>query len=798
MARNLVIVESPAKARTLAKYLGRNYLVKASVGHIIDLPKSKLGVDIANDFEPDYQVIRGKAKIIEDLKKAAKGKDNIYLAPDPDREGEAIAWHIASKLGRSRGKIRRVLLYEITKQAVQEALTRPQELNQDRFEAQVARRVLDRLVGYQLSPLLWKKVRRGLSAGRVQSVALRIVCERERAIQAFTAEEYWSVTARLAAAAPPVFEARLIEVEGRRLDNKTFRLENQRQVDEVLARLGTPGADGGAAGRNGQGVDWIVTDVDTRERRRNPAPPFITSKLQQEASRKLSFPPGRTMRIAQRLYEGVELGSEGAVGLITYMRTDSTRVSDEAVRAVRGYVAERYGEQYLPPKPNVYRSRKSAQDAHEAIRPTSMANVPDQMAAFLSKEELALYTLIWNRFTASQMAAARFDQTAADIAAGDCRFRATGHTMTFDGFIRVYTEGRDEEVTAEDDDEHDLTLPPLAPGMRLTLQEIVPAQHFTQPPPRFTQATLIKELEENGIGRPSTYATIMSTLLDKEYVVEGDGRRLRPTELGFLITDLLVASFPDVLNVEFTAGMEDVLDHVEEGRENWKAVLRRFHDPFRKDLERAEAEMRDVKREGQPTDIPCEKCGAHMIIRWGRRGEFLACPKYPECRNTKNFRREADRIVVLEAEETDEKCEKCGKPMRVRVGRYGKFLGCSGYPECTSIRPLVRPTSIDFRCPDCHEGDLLERRSRRGKVFYGCSRYPKCRFAVWNRPVDRRCPQCDAAYLVEKTTKRYGTQLRCVREGCGFVESVEERPAGQSAAAAENETEGEGGAEVQP
>jgi DNA topoisomerase-1 len=798
MARNLIIVESPAKARTLAKYLGRNYLVKASVGHIIDLPKSKLGVDIANDFEPDYQVIRGKAKIIEDLKKAAKGKDNIYLAPDPDREGEAIAWHIASKLGRSRGKIRRVLLYEITKQAVQEALTRPQELNQDRFEAQVARRVLDRLVGYQLSPLLWKKVRRGLSAGRVQSVALRIVCERERAIQAFTTEEYWSVTARLAAATPPVFEARLVEVAGQRLDNRTFRLENQQQVDGVLARLGTPGAGGDAAGRNGQGVDWIVTDVDTRERRRNPAPPFITSKLQQEASRKLSFAPGRTMRIAQRLYEGVELGSEGAVGLITYMRTDSTRVSDEAVRGVRGYIAERYGAEYLPAKPNVYRSRKSAQDAHEAIRPTSMANAPDHVASFLSKEELGLYTLIWNRFTASQMAAARFDQTAADIAAGDCRFRATGHTMTFDGFIRVYTEGRDEEVTAEDDDEHDLALPPLASGVRLTLQEIVPAQHFTQPPPRFTQATLIKELEENGIGRPSTYATIMSTLLEKEYVVEGDGRRLRPTELGFLITDLLVASFPDVLNVEFTAGMEDVLDHVEEGRENWKTVLRRFHEPFRKDLERAEAEMRDVKREGQPTDIPCDKCGAQMIIRWGRRGEFLACPKYPECRNTKNFRREADKIVVLEAEETDETCEKCGKPMRVRVGRYGKFLGCSGYPECTSIRPLVRPTSIDFRCPDCHEGDLLERRSRRGKVFYGCSRYPKCRFAVWNRPVDRRCPQCDAAYLLEKTTKRYGTQLRCAREGCDFVESVEERPAGQSATGAESETEGEGGAEVQP
>ncbi len=785
MARNLVIVESPAKARTLAKYLGRNYVVKASVGHIVDLPKSKLGVDIEKDFEPDYQVIRGKAKIIEDLKKAAKGKDNIYLAPDPDREGEAIAWHIASKLGRSRGKIRRVLLYEITKQAVQEALTRPQELNQDRFEAQVARRVLDRLVGYQLSPLLWKKVRRGLSAGRVQSVALRIVCERERAIQAFVAEEYWSVVAKLAGGEPPVFEARLVEVRGQRLDNKTFRLENQQQVDDVLGHLQAPGASADGAARNGQVVEWIVTDVDTKERRRNPAPPFITSKLQQEASRKLSFAPGRTMRVAQRLYEGVELGNEGAVGLITYMRTDSTRVSNEAVAGVRSYIGDRYGAEYLPTKPNVYRSRKSAQDAHEAIRPTSMTYGPEQVAAFLSKEELGLYTLIWNRFTASQMAAARFDQRTADIAADDCRFRATGHTMTFDGFIRVYTEGRDEEVSVEDDDERDLTLPPLSSGMRLSLQEIVPAQHFTQAPPRFTQATLIKELEENGIGRPSTYATIMGTLLDKEYVAEGDGRRLRPTELGFLITDLLVTSFPDVLNVEFTAGMEDILDHVEEGKEHWKAVLRRFHEPFQKDLERAEAEMRDVKREGQPTDIPCDKCGTNMIVRWGRRGEFLACPKYPECRNTKNFRREGDTIVVLEAEESDETCEKCGKPMRVRVGRYGKVLGCSGYPECTSIRPLVRPTAIDMRCPDCHEGEILERRSRRGKVFYGCGRYPKCRFAVWNRPLDQRCPRCEATYLVEKVTKRYGTQRRCVREGCAFVEQVEEGPDAQPDGGAE-------------
>ena len=758
MARNLVIVESPAKARTLAKYLGRSYEVKASVGHIIDLPKSKLGVDIENGFEPDYQVIRGKAKVVEELRKAAKGKDAVYLAPDPDREGEAIAWHIASKLGRSKQKVRRVLLYEITKEAVLEALKHPRDLDQDRFEAQVARRVLDRLVGYQLSPLLWKKVRRGLSAGRVQSVALRIVCEREREIRAFVPEEYWSVAAQLEGPTPPPFEARLAEVAGQRVDNKTFRLESRERVDEVLQGL--------------ENVQWVVTEVETRERRRNPAPPFITSKLQQEASRKLSYAPRRTMRIAQHLYEGVDVGAKGAVGLITYMRTDSTRVSKEALAAVRQYIANRFGGEYVPKKPVVYRSRKSAQDAHEAIRPTSMEHDPDSVAPYLGKEELALYTLIWNRFAASQMEAARFDHTTADIAAGNCRFRATGQRMKFDGFIRVYTEGRDDDMP-DDEEGEERTLPPLTVGMQLRLHDIVPAQHFTQALPRFTQATLIKELEENGIGRPSTYATIMTTLLDKEYAAEDEARRLRPTELGFLITDLLVESFPDVLNVEFTAGMEDVLDRIEEGKENWKAALHRFHAPFAKDLKRAEKQMRDVKREESPTDVSCEKCGGMMVVRWGRRGEFLACSKYPECRNTKNFQRDGGKVVIVRDEETSEVCEKCGKPMVVRVGRYGKFLGCSGYPECNGIQSLVRPSSIGMRCPECREGEVVERRSRRGKVFYGCNRYPKCRFAVWNRPVSQLCPRCGAIYLTEKATARYGTVRRCVREGCDYQEQLD-------------------------
>jgi len=514
MAKNLVIVESPAKAKTLGKYLGRNYQVKASIGHVMDLPKSKLGVDVEKDFAPEYHVIQGKTKVLDEIKKAAEDKENIYLAPDPDREGEAIAWHIAQKLGRRRKNVHRVLFNEITKKAVLEALQNPGKLDQHRFDAQQARRVLDRLVGYKLSPLLWTKVRRGLSAGRVQSVAVRIISERERAIRAFTPEEYWTVEARLEAGAPPPFAARLAEVGGQKLDHKQFRLGAKAEVDAALAGL--------------TGAEWTVTNVERKERRRHPTPPFITSRLQQEASRKLGYQPSRTMRIAQRLYEGVELGDEGSVGLITYMRTDSTRISGEALAAARDYIQGRYGADYLPESPNVYRSKKDAQDAHEAIRPTSMEYDPDSVARYLSREELSLYTLIWNRFVASQMASAVYDATAIDIAADGCRFRATGQILKFDGFIRVYTEGQDDRP-AQTDSEDEATegqLPPLEEGAVVRLDELLPEQHFTQPPPRFTQATLIKELEENGIGRPSTYAAIMGTILNKEYVVEDDQRRL--------------------------------------------------------------------------------------------------------------------------------------------------------------------------------------------------------------------------------------------------------------------------------
>ncbi len=770
MAKNLVIVESPAKAKTLQKYLGRDYQVKASVGHILDLPKSKLGVEIENDFRPEYTVIHGKKKIIDELREAAKGKENIFLAPDPDREGEAIAWHIAEKIGgRGKGKksnIHRVLFNEITKNAVQKAIKEPRELDRDLYEAQQTRRILDRLVGYQISPLLWKKVRRGLSAGRVQSVAVRLICERENEIRAFQPVEYWSITARLEGQNPPPFEARLLRIGDQRLDPEKFRVENEAAAAELVSRL--------------RSEPWTVTKIERKERRRNPAPPFITSRLQQEASRKLGFSPSRTMRAAQHLYEGIELGSEGAVGLITYMRTDSTRVSPEAIGAVRGLIGERYGKEYLPENPVTYSTKKGAQDAHEAIRPTSMEYPPERLSGSLGKDEMALYNLVWNRFVASQMMPAVFDHTAVDIEADGTTFRATGQVMKFDGFIRVYTEGRDDEKKGEDDEENEAErrLPLLQEGEKLRLHELLPEQHFTQPPPRFTQAALIKELEEKGIGRPSTYASIVSTILNKEYVSEDKQRRLRPTELGFLVTELLVDAFPDVLNVEFTAGMESTLDEIEEGRQKWVEAMRRFYEPFSRDLASADERMRNVKAEGQPTEIACAQCGSKMVIKWGRSGEFLACPRYPECKNTSNFvRDEEGNLKVAEEEVTNEVCENCGRPMQVRFGRYGKFLGCSGYPECKTVRSLTRPVPTGVACPECKQGEVMEKRSRRGKVFYSCNRFPNCRFATWDRPIPEACPQCSAPFLVEKTTKRAGTVRRCLSEGCDYQETVAEAEA---------------------
>jgi DNA topoisomerase-1 len=754
-AKNLVVVESPAKARTLEKYLGRDFQVKASVGHIVDLPKSKLGVDIKKGFAPDFHVIQGKKKVVEELRRAAKDKENIYLASDPDREGEAIAWHIADQIGKDHHRVHRVLINEITRKAVMEAIDRPHKLDRKKFEAQIARRILDRLVGYQISPLLWKKVRRGLSAGRVQSVAVRLVCEREREIRAFVPQEYWSLTALLEGRVAPSFAARLVQWRGEKIDNKKFRIASEAEVQEITRSL--------------EGLPWVIGQVEKKERRRFPTPPFVTSKLQQEAARKLGFQPQRTMQIAQHLYEGVELGAEGAVGLITYMRTDSTRVSAEALQEARRFIHGQYGDRYLPEKPVVYRSKKGVQDAHEAIRPTSLEYTPERVRRYLRRDHFALYSLIWDRFVASQMAPALFDQTGFEIQVGEALFRATGQQLKFDGFMRIYTEGKDDG-----DEEPEATLPDLREGDSLRLLSLEPRQHFTQPRPRFTQATLIKELEEDGIGRPSTYAGILSNILDREYVVLDERKCLVPTELGFLVTDLLIHSFPDILNVRFTAAMENILDKVEEGKEDWLKAMKRFYASFSRDLKKAEAEMRDVKRQEVPTDIPCEKCGAMMVVKWGRNGEFLACPNYPECKNTKNFTRGANGDVqVAEEREVHETCERCGRPMQLRWGKYGRFLGCSGYPECKNIRSLDKPVDLGIKCPTCKEGNLQERKSRRGKIFYGCDRYPQCKFAAWDRPVAESCPKCGEPILLEKVTKRSGRVRHCHKKECGYRARVE-------------------------
>jgi DNA topoisomerase-1 len=752
VAKNLVIVESPAKAKTIKRYLGSDYQVTPSVGHVVDLPKSTLGVDIEHDFKPEYHVIPGKAKVIEEIKKQAKGKDHIYLATDPDREGEAIAFHIADRLGKTlNGKIQRILLHEITKDGVKAAIEHPTELNRPLFDAQQARRVLDRLVGYRISPILWDKVKRGISAGRVQSVALRIIVEREKEREAFRAEEYWTLDAQLQGNNPPPFKARLFSHASQRIDNKNYKLPEKEARDVMAACESKP---------------FVVKSIERKEVKRSPTPPFITSRLQQEAARKLYFSPSRTMKIAQRLYEGVELGDAGATGLITYMRTDSPRVSPQALEMARGYIANRYGTEYLPDHANFYKGSKSSQDAHEAIRPTSTDRDPESIARYLDKDELALYTLIFNRFVSSQMVPAVFDRTTIDIESGDAIFRATGQVMKFDGFMRVYIEGQDEP------EEQEGMLPQLSEGEILSLLGFDPQQHFTQPPPRFSQATLIKELEEKGIGRPSTYVSIMNSLT-KVYVEEDESKRLRPTSLGRVVSDLLVTGFPDILEVGFTAKLEDELDDVEEGRDGWIPTLHRFWKPFEKRLGEAKDTMPEVKRTGVKTGLKCEQDDGEMVIKWGRNGEFLACSNYPKCRNTKEFKRDEQGGIQIQesvaATMTDVICDKCGKPMVRKRSRFGEFLGCSGYPDCDGIKRLkAEPVKTGVHCPECKEGEMLERRTRRGKVFWGCGRYPKCKFASWDKVIPQPCPSCAAPYLVEKVTKKEGARWQCAKEGCDY------------------------------
>jgi DNA topoisomerase-1 len=755
---DLVIVESPAKAKTIEKILGKGYTVKASVGHVRDLPPKRLGVDVQANFAPEYIVIRGKAKVLEELRASAKRAGKIYLAPDPDREGEAIAWHIAQELdGKKQDTIYRVLFNEITPRAIAAAMRNPGRIDEHKVNAQQARRILDRLVGYQISPLLWRKVRRGLSAGRVQSVALRLVCDREKEIEAFVPQEYWTVTVVLEGNQPPSFEAQLTKIDGKKAEIQTAEV-----AQAVAAKL--------------RDAQFTVGDVKTRERRRQPPAPFITSRLQQDGANRLRFTARKTMTLAQGLYEGLAIGPEGVVGLITYMRTDSTRVSEDAQRETLVYIGSSFGPAYVPEKPNIYRSKKNAQDAHEAIRPTSALRVPDDVRPFMDRDHHALYQLIWSRFVASQMRPAIFDVTTADIQAADFVLRASGAVLKFDGFLKVYAEEQPANRQGEEDEGNaNRPLPPLEPGQVLRVLEVKPEQHFTQPPPRYTEASLVAELERCGVGRPSTYATILSIIQDRDYV-ETKERKFYPTDLGRLISDLLVEHFPDVMDIEFTAAMEDLLDQVEEGRKPWVGVLQEFYGPFEKNLQAASQRMPSIKDMVEPTTEVCEQCGKQMVIRLGRYGKFLACSGYPECKSTRPLKAEDGQANQVGAV-TTEVCEQCGSPMVVRKGRYGEFLACSSYPTCK----VAKPMRLGIACPtEGCSGDLVQRRTKRGRMFYGCNRYPDCQYTLWSKPVPVPCPNCQAPFLVEQGNARKGKVLRCMRESCGYESAAEPAAAQQS------------------
>ena len=758
MSKPLVVVESPTKVRTIKKYLGSDYNVAATVGHIKDLPSKEMGIDVENGFKPKYQYIPGKQKIVKGLKQAAGDTSDIYLAPDPDREGEAIAWHTADVLKKKGRNFYRVLFHELTKDAVRKAMLSPEVLDRNKYEAQQARRILDRLVGYQVSPLLWRKVKGGLSAGRVQSVAVRIICERERAIQAFESVEYWSITAHLKGDTPPPFAAKLVKK-----DSEKIKIPNKEAADRILKDLDSE--------------KFIVEKIQKRTTRKNPLPPFITSKLQQEAIRKLRFSARKTMMVAQQLYEGIDLGPGEPEGLITYMRTDSTRISAEAAAEAQQLILERFGKEYALEKPRFFKNKKKAQDAHEAIRPTSVFNTPDKIKPYLSPDQLALYRLIWQRFIASQMTQALINQISVSIGAGVYLFTSSGSSVKFPGFMALYMSVDDEIAT--ESEQKKPKLPDLSKGMVLNLDQLEPKQHFTMPPPRFSEASLVKELEENGIGRPSTYATILSTIRGKGYVDLVKGY-FKPNELGFIVNDLLVQNFPDIFDVQFTAKMEENLDQVETDKLDFQQILNRFYKPFSKDLDTASEEMLSVKGVGLPTDLKCPQCGKPVRIKVGKNGHFLACTGYPDCTYSNDYVRDDKGIIQPEEqpedEATDKVCDKCGSPMVIKRGRYGGFLACSGYPECKNTQSLNsngNGKKIGVTCPekDC-TGDIVERTSKRGKIFYGCSRFPDCTFATWDKPVDRECPVCGAKFLVEKTTKKQGTFLTCLEQGCGFKEKA--------------------------
>ncbi|MDQ3372396.1 MAG: type I DNA topoisomerase [Acidobacteriota bacterium] len=831
MAKNLVIVESPAKAKTINKYLGSDYKVLASIGHIKDLPSKGLGVDIENNFEPTYEVIpdkkkRNNKKTVSDLKKAAKESDTIYLAADPDREGEAICQHLAEEIvpKRPAKQVFRVMFNEITKNAIKNAFKEPKQINKDLVDAQQARRILDRLVGYKVSPILWKTVGGRLSAGRVQTVAVRLVVEREREIESFVQTEYWTIAANLTAKLPPNFDARLYKIEDKTVKTGAFdqdlkksevHVKEEREAKEIVSEA--------------EKEKFIVESVTTKERKRNPTPPFITSKLQQEAARKFGFSVKRTMQTAQKLYEGVEIGKEGSVGLITYMRSDSTRISDAALTEARGFIGGNYGKDYLPEKPNFYKSKKGAQDAHEAIRPTDASRTPDSLKNYLSSDELKLYRLIWQRLIASQMTAAIFDQTTIDILAGRFTFRATGSVQKFDGFLKVYQEGRDEKPDNEDDSDEERSLPKVEKGEHLKLNKITPEQHFTEPPPRYSEATLVKVLEEKGIGRPSTYAAIMTTIQDREYVEKIESR-FHPTGLGTTVNDLLVKNFEQLFNTAYTAKMEEDLDKIEDGNLDWRNALRDFYGKFSEDLKNAEESIKNTKKQAIPTDEICENCGLGMVIKFGRFGQFLACSNYPECKTTREVVQKRSAVSSEQTAEGGDQnsnsesqaeevalCELCGREMALKRGRFGTFYGCTGYPDCKNIRKIDKksgaavtvapPVELDEICPkdgaklvqrhgrfgefvSCSnypkcdyikretlgiactragcKGEIVVKKSKRGKAFYGCSNYPKCDVVFWDKPIVEPCPKCHAPFVFEKTTKKEGLFRYCQNEGCDY------------------------------
>jgi DNA topoisomerase-1 len=732
MAKRLVIVESPAKAKTINRYLGEGYLVKASMGHIRDLPKKKLGIDIDHDFRPEYEIIPERQPLVKDLQDAAKQAESILLAADPDREGEAICWHLSKILEKYSANIFRVLMHEITRKAVEEAFEKWDKLDQDKINAQQARRLLDRLVGYLISPLLWEKVGRGLSAGRVQSIALRLICEREKEIKAFTPEEYWTISVNLEASSPPSFKANLAKIDG-----KKVKVRNEKNANTIVQEL--------------WGLPFSLKNIEVKKKKRNPGPPYITSSLQQDGFRYLRFPVRKTMSVAQKLYEGLEIGERDLTGLITYMRTDSVRVSAEAVQSAREFIKNQFPAEYSLNKPRTYKNKRKAQDAHEAIRPTSFDLPPDAVKPYLKEEEFKLYRLIWNRFIATQMSPALVEETEFQVEASQYLFVAKGEVQKFDGYLVLYPKMEKE----------DNILPKAAEGEKLKLLDVASKQNFTQPPPRYTEGSLVKELEAKGIGRPSTYAPIISTLQGRVYVFKENGKFI-PSDLGLFVTDYLIENFPDLMDFAFTARLEADLDLISEGKQEWSVYLKSYYSLLEKDLEAAK-KGESIKKNGIPVEENCPECGKPLVIKEGKYGRFRACSGYPDCR----FK---ESMVKKEVKPLDEACPDCGAQLVMRRGKYGTFTACSNYPKCKYIKKEQKDTGI--ACPLECEGTLIRRKTRKGKIFYGCSEFPKCKFAKWDEPVPQSCPECGRHFVLKKNTLKGESYLYCSDEKCSFKETL--------------------------